>query len=238
MRLSDVAVATRLHKATAFRVLTALIQEGFVEQDEAKGYHLGAAIWTLGMAAARRFDIRQMAARALDRITEASGDTAFLSIRSGLDAICIDRREGSFPIRTLTLEVGSRRPLGVGAGSLALLAFLPAEEVESVIAANANALRRYPGFARAELQRLVAATRAKGYSFNDGRIIEGMSAVGVPVLDHLGRPAVALSCAAISSRMGPERRATIVRLLLKEARAIEKQLSPRSADPPLATGTR
>ena len=178
MRLSEVASLTELHKATAFRVLSALIREGFVEQDPMKGYHLGAATWILGMAAAPRFDIRKLAARALDRIAEASGDTVFLSIRSGLEAVCIDRREGSFPIRTLTLDVGSRRPLGVGAGSLALLAFLPDEEVRQTMAANQKALRRYPRFTCDEINNLVARTRARGYSFNDGRIIPGMSAVG------------------------------------------------------------
>jgi len=238
MRLSEVASLTELHKATAFRVLSALIREGFVEQDPMKGYHLGAATWILGMAAAPRFDIRKLAARALDRIAEASGDTVFLSMRSGLEAVCIDRREGSFPIRTLTLDVGSRRPLGVGAGSLALLAFLPDEEVRQIMAANQKALRRYPRFTCDEINDLVARARARGYSFNDGRIIPGMSAVGVPVFDHLGRPTVALSCAAITDRMGPGRQAKIVSLLLKEAKTIARQLNPQSPEPSLPSTAR
>ena len=238
MRLSEVASTTELHKATAFRVLAALIREGFVEQDSAKGYHLGAATSILGMAAAPRFDIRALAARALDRIAETSGDTAFLSIRSGLEAVCIDRREGSFPIRTLTLDVGSRRPLGVGAGSLALLAFLQDEEIRQIMAANVKALRRYPRFTREELGELIANTRAKGYSFNDGRIIAGMSAVGVPVFDHLGRPTVSLSCAAITDRMDPTRQASIVSLLLKEAKTIARQLNPQGPEQNLPSAAR
>lgn len=229
MRLSDLAVATGLHRATAYRVLAALIREGLAEQDQERRYHLGAETWILGMAAAPRFDIRQLATPALDRIAEATGDTTFLSMRRGPEAICLDRREGPFPIRTLTLEVGSRRPLGVGAGSLALLAFLTREEIEQTIAANAMALARYPRFTPHDLHVLVAETRANEYSFNDGRIVPGMSAVGVPIFDHLGRPAAALSCAAISSRMEQDRRTTIVALLREEAAAIAKQLNPRNA---------
>jgi DNA-binding IclR family transcriptional regulator len=182
------------------------------------------------MAAAPRFDIRHLAGGALDRIAKTTGDTVFLSIPSGLDAICVDRREGSFPIRTLTLDVGSRRPLGVGAGSLALLAFLPRDEVERTIRANAKALARYAGFAPQDLRVLVEQARASGYAFNEGRIVSGMSAVGVPILNHNGRATAALSCAAISSRMEFERRAEIVGLLHAEAAAIAKRLSPRSLD--------
>ncbi len=229
-RLSDLAAATGLHKATTYRILATLVGEGLVEQDQGRRYHLGAEIWILGMAAAPRFDIRQLAAPALDRISQATGDTVFLSIRSKLEAICIDRREGSFPIRTLTLEIGSRRPLGLGAGSLALLAFLPADEIERTIAANAKSLARYRGFAPDDLRKLVAESRANGYAFNDGRIIPGMSAVGVPVFGYRDRPAAALSCAAISNRMEQDRRPTIVALLLKEAKAIARQLDPRKAD--------
>lgn len=230
MRLSEIAEATELHKATAFRVLAALIQEGLVEQGSAKTYHLGAATWLLGTAAAPRYDIRQLSSRALDRIAEVSGDTAFLSIRSGPHAVCIDRREGAFPIRTLTLEVGSRRPLGVGAGSLALLAFLPDDEISQALNTNAKALRHYPQLTLDKIWRMIAETRTNGYAFNKGQIIEGMSAIGVPIFDHLNRPTVALTCAAINSRMDDDRRDTIVALLQKEANLISRQLNPRGAD--------
>jgi DNA-binding IclR family transcriptional regulator len=230
MRLSDLAAATGLHKATAYRILVTLMKEDLAEQDQARRYHLGAETWILGMAAAPRFDIRQVAAPSLDRISKATGDTTFLSIQSSREAICIDRREGSFPIRTLTLEVGSRRPLGVGAGSLALLAYLPDDEIKQINAANAKALARYPGFAARDLRTLIAETRSNGYSFNDGRIVPGMSAVGVPIFGHRSRPVAALSCAAISERMEPERRATIVTVLQEQARAIAAQINPRSAE--------
>jgi DNA-binding IclR family transcriptional regulator len=84
---------------------------------------------------------------------------------------------------------------------------------------------------------MIAETRAQGYSFNDGRIIAGMSAVGVPVFDHLSRPSVSLSCAAIADRMGPERRASIVDLLLKEAKTIALQLNPQASEQTLSSVT-
>ena len=75
------------------------------------------------------------------RIAERTGDTVFLNVRSGPDVLCIDRKEGTFPIKTLIIEVGNRRPLGVGAGGIALLMPLPDEELERVVSANEARLK-------------------------------------------------------------------------------------------------
>lgn len=45
----------------------------------------------------------------MDRLQAETQDTCYLTLRSGFDAVCLDRREGLSPIRVLTLDVGSRR---------------------------------------------------------------------------------------------------------------------------------
>jgi DNA-binding IclR family transcriptional regulator len=158
------------------------------------------------------------------RLEERSEDTVYLSIRSGDDAICTARQEGRYPIKTLTLAVGDRRPLGIGAGSLALLAALPDAEVERVITANAGRLRPYAAFSPTRLRELVERTRAEGCATNPGMVLPGMMAVGVPVCTGGGRVAGALSIAAIEGRMQPERRAQLVAWLKEEAATIAGRL--------------
>lgn len=226
-RLVDVVADSGLNKPTVRRLLLVLMREGLVDQDPgSRRYHLGVETFALGSVAAERFGIRKIAAPAVLRIAEASGDTAYLSVRSGFDAICVERQEGAFPIRTLTLAVGDRRPLGVGAGSLALLAFQPdLNEVRSIIDVNAGRVNSYaPRFEPQRLLALVDQTRSQGYAFNDGLIVAGMSAVAVPILNRRGEPEAALSIAAIDSRMTPERRAQLVALLQRERERIEQQL--------------
>ena len=58
------------------------------------------------------------------RLAERTQDTVFLSARDRDEAVCLERVIGDYPIKTLTLSIGDRRPLGVGAGSLALLSAL------------------------------------------------------------------------------------------------------------------
>jgi DNA-binding IclR family transcriptional regulator len=224
--LSEIAKATGFGPATTHRLLTALADVGFACQDgPTKHYRLGAVVATLGRAALQQ-DVAMLAEGALDRLAAATGDTSFASVREGLAAICIGRAVGSFPIRTLTLDVGDRRPLGVGAGSLALLAALPDPEIAAVLARNADWLKDFSGFAPDGLQRLVARTRDQGFAFNDGLIVPAMNAVAVAVRDADGRPVVALSLAAIRDRMTPERRDGLVALLQSEAADLERRLPP------------
>lgn len=226
LTLAQVAERTGLHRATTHRLLAALTRERLLEQDPAHRYHPGVELWVLGASAARRFDIREVSRPALERIATETQDTVYLSVRSGHEAICIARHEGAFPIRTLSLNVGDRRPLGVGSGSLALLAFLAEADRQEVLGGIAADLTRYPRFSAAGIRRLVDETRNRGYSFVGGTILPGMSAFGVPILDSHGNAVAALSVAAIDSRMAEPRLSRMVRLVRSQAAAISSRLSP------------
>lgn len=224
MRLSDVAAAIGLGKATASRLLRALVDVGYVETDESsKRYRLGYCLFNLGNVA-RRFHIIELARPGLARLAEATDDTIFLSLRDGDQAHCVARQTGAYPIRSLTLSVGDRRPLGVGAGSLALLAFEPDAEIERIIAANREARRPFAAFGDAALRAMVAEARARGFAFNDGHIVSAMNAVAVPVIDGQGRIAAALSIAAIRERMTSPRLEDLVALLTGEADLLGKMI--------------
>lgn len=224
-RLIDIAADTGLRKATAHRILGTLAQVGLVEQDERTSrFSLGLRLFSLGMAAANRYGLADLASECMLRLAERTHDTIYLTIRSGYEAVCVDRVTGGFPIKTLSLNVGDRRPLGVGAGNLAMLAGLPDDEIRTIVAANAP---QYPHFGKLDSATIMAAveeSRELGYAFNDRLILAGMRAVGVPVLGHDGRPVAALSVAAITERMSPARRADIVAWLAEEAKALNERL--------------
>ena len=236
--LSEIARTTGFGPATTHRLLTALADVGFAFQDlPTKHYRLGAVVATLGRAALQQ-DVAVLAEGALARLAEATGDTIFASVREGLAAICIGRAVGHFPIRTLTLDVGDRRPLGVGAGSLALLAVLPDAEIAAILTRNGDWLKDFNGFTPDAVMRLVARTRVDGYAFNDGLIVPAMNAIAVAVRDGDGRPLFALSLAAIRDRMAPDRRDGLVTFLKNEAADLERRLPPLMADAPIGAQSR
>ncbi|MDP3548457.1 MAG: IclR family transcriptional regulator C-terminal domain-containing protein [Phreatobacter sp.] len=228
--LQTIAESLALKKPTAHRILSALTDNGLVFQDmTTRNYRLGHAAAVLGRTAFEQ-DIAGAARASLVRLAGLSGDTAFASAIEGPAAICVAREVGDFPIRTLTLSVGDRRPLGVGAGSLALLAALPGAAIERALKRNETWLRDFQGFDAASLRERVAETQARGYAENDGRIVSGMAGVAVPVLDADGLPLAALSLAAIRDRMTPERIPELVQALRAEAAVVAAHLRyPRVA---------
>lgn len=227
MRLADVTAVANLGKATVHRILGALTEVGFVEFDEAtKFYRLGYGLFSLA-AAAQRFSIVDQARPTLVRLAAATEDTIYLSVRAGDHALCVDRCTGKFPIRTLTLDIGDRRPLGVGAGSLALLAYQPDGDIDRILRDDHAGRQGFAGFDADSLRDMVRITQRDGHAFNDGRIVTAMAAIGVPIMDHDGRAFAALSIAAIRERMDPPRVRQLAGLLQDEATALGRTLDRR-----------
>src|SRR5919112_3095237 len=172
-RLSELVEQCDLPKPTVRRMLLALVRAGLLDQDpETRRYYIGPEIYVLGTLASTRFGIHPISLRSLVRLSQETGDTAFLSVPRDVYSICVHREEGPYPIRIHALHAGDRHPLGVGAGGLALLAALPDEDVEEILAANADVLAdKYPPFSPSALRGLVQDTRARGYALNPGMLL-------------------------------------------------------------------
>ena len=215
--LTDIARQAGLGKATAHRILSALIDEGFAFQDRAtRLYQLGAGLGELSRIARRR-DAGALALPILSKLAKETEDTIYVHIQEGLRSVCVGREQGAFPIRTLSLDVGQTRPLGVGSGSIALLAFLPEPEIEEIIEANRRWLAEFPSFGPDAIRSFVSQTKRQGYSFIEGQMTPNISAIGVPVMDAQERPVAALSVTAISDRVRGQRALWLASLLQQEA---------------------
>jgi DNA-binding IclR family transcriptional regulator len=138
--------------------------------------------------------------------------------------VCLSRQQGTFPIKTLSLDVGESRPLGVGSGGLAILANLPQSEIDAVMEANERWLAEYPTFNSEKLRSLVRQTRMQGYAFIEGLRIPGINAVAVPINGADGRPVASLGITAIAERIQGDRALWLAGLLREEARTISAML--------------
>ncbi|HSN41346.1 MAG TPA: IclR family transcriptional regulator [Burkholderiales bacterium] len=223
-RLLDLATRTGLQRPTVHRMLKCLAAENMVQQDpDSHRYFLGSMVFELGLTAAPRYNLKEICHPALTRIAEATGDTAFLTQRSGLDSVCIDRREGTFPIKTFTLEIGMRRPLGVGTGSLAILAALSEEEIRHTIEANAARLPEH-GLTANSMTAQVRRAQKLGYAVREAPSLAGVRSIGMALRNQSGVAFASLSVSTISSRMNDKRVIELATMLKNEIRLIEKQL--------------
>ncbi len=219
--LAGLAQECGLHVATIRRMLKALESEGFITYDAiSKCYHLGVELFYFG-AAARQFQIRDRYRLALERIAQKTEDTAFLLVRSGNDALVIDRMEGAFPIRALTHEVGARSPLGMGAGGTALLGSMPEKTIRLLIKANQRRYEKYKNITTDTIWQSVKFFRENGYSLTSGVFIREAVGLGRVIYDASGQSMAAISVTAIKQRMDQDRQHLVAKIIKEEIEAIE-----------------
>ncbi len=228
LRLADVADAAGLNRVTALRILEDLSEQNFVaRRGKPPRYSLGPEAVAMAAAPSLEKDVRDAAQASMLRLTEFSKDTVLLSIRSGSEAICIDKSMGSFPIQANFLQIGDRRPLGVGAGSMALLAYLPEAEREANLEATLGRISNYPRIDRPVLEEHIADARTKGYVRMLDIVIDRIGAIGVPIFLSDGTLAASISIAALTERI-VERERELSQVALVEAKRVANQLSKHS----------
>lgn len=220
-RLSEIAAQAGLNKVTTLRILEVLTREGFVRrEDKTKTYSLGREVFILAASLSDRDDLRARARPSLVRLAALSEDSVLLSVRSGgNESVCVDREAGVFPIRASYLDIGSRRPLGIGAGAMALLAWQSDAEIEAILPLVEQRLPSYPKVTMAWLRNEIERSRERGYTVFLNMLVDRMGAVGVPIFGADGRPVAAISIAALSDRLS-SRMEQLVEMLKREAEIV------------------
>jgi DNA-binding IclR family transcriptional regulator len=220
-RMSDLAEACGLDRATVHRLLSSLAGNGLVNQDAvSKRYTLGLEFFALAAAASNRHDLSQVARGSLLTIAEQTGDTATLCLRSGANLICIDVELGRFPIKALPMDIGSRRPLGAGASGIAMLAALPDFEVEQVLHKVSKRLAKVPGQDASQVAQAIAECRIAGYALAADEPLGRIIGMAVTLNNRRGRPEGTLSINGIPERFTPERLPMLVGALQHQIKAI------------------
>lgn len=235
LRLVELAALSGIERSTAHRMLQGLIAERMAVQDHAsKLYRLGPAMYEMGLAAAPDSPLRDVCHLHLSAIAQRTGDTVFLTVRSGFDGVCVDRAEGAYPVKVFVLDVGRRRPLQIGGSGLAICSAMPDDELRRIDEANAARLaEHYPAHVPTEFRRLLLQARRQGYAVKDVLEVEGVRSVGVPIRDAAGRAIAAVSVATLASRLKPERAAEVARAIIEAVRVIEldlRRLLPQPTD--------
>ncbi len=210
-RVADIVRACALERATVYRLLSTLISCEYVVQSGRFRYVMngqhGARV------ASPVDDLVRRLAPVLRRVSEQTEDAAFAVVREGTQSHCIARHIGTFPVQVLTVEVGRRQPLGVGAAGLALLASLGESEADSIVTANGSALRAYGGMTPERLRLLLQATKQRGWAVVGNHVVDDALGVGIAVPALPGGLAAAISVAAPTQRMSQQRQRFVVRTM-------------------------
>lgn len=188
--LERIARACELPRSTAYHLLRAMVEEGFVVHlAEERRYGLGVAAFEVGSGYSRQAPLQRIARRPLAALVDHAGHSAHLAVPHGRDVLYVieERARGRPPLVT---DVGVRLPAHLTASGRAILASLPASQVRALYPDRSAFVDRHgigPGTLSA-LRPLLAETRQRGFAVEEGEVTPGFASVAAPVLDHNQHP--------------------------------------------------
>lgn len=188
LSLSEIARKVGAGKSAAHRSLSALLSRGFAEPAGRYGhYRSGVTIETLARQQHWLSPQIEALRPGMTEFVRRTGLTAYLMVQSGHDAVCAEMIS-RFEPRQISMGIGARLPLGVGAGSLAVLSLLAGPEADQIIAANTPRYQSHPSVrpVSGEIVRgQVEEARVSGYAVNMGYYFLGQGGLGLPLRDRL-----------------------------------------------------
>ena len=224
-RLTDIADELDLAKSTVHQQLSALSQMGYVVQDEQE-YHVGLKFLDIGEAARSRKPVYKLAKPLVEDLAAQTEERAQYFAEENGRGIYIHTEQGKHAVQT-GRRVGKRRYLHSSAGGKAILAHLPAREVDQIIDQWGLPQETDNTYTtRESLTEDLAEVRDRGYSINKSESIDGLWAIGVPVLRPDDMPAGALSVSGPRHRIGSqENKDQLIELLLGTANELELKIA-------------
>ena len=221
--VAELARLTRINKATCHRLVATMVKAGWLQRSSDANYRPTLKVFRIGSPALGGIDLRDQCRDILRDLASDFGDTGYLMVPDGDRAVCLDRVEGSNPVRVNIVDVGSSLPLNVGAAPLAILAFRD----DLLAALSAGDLQRFTPKTMSTMSALIkslADVRARGYSLSSEDIVDGVSAIGAPIRDGDGQVVGALSLGGLAVRFRPPRQEEIAAAVIAAATAASKRL--------------
>jgi DNA-binding IclR family transcriptional regulator len=224
LSLAAIAAGAGLPRATAHRILTALREVGFIEQDSRRGtYGLGIGLFELGSLALANMDLLREGKPFLDQLTQASGTAAHLGVFNGMEMVVVEREDQpDRPMRTIRpVEAAPAYCTGLGK---AVLAFQDQEVVDRVIAAGLKRFTRSTICSAAALRRELARVRRRGYAIDNGEHQLWVRCIAAPIRDASGRVIAALSVTGHADQLAEERTPVLAELVMQAGDSISRHL--------------
>jgi DNA-binding IclR family transcriptional regulator len=194
LTVAQIAEGVGLPRPSVYRLLSTLEMVGLVRPTPAGNrFHLGLRLFDLGQVARDRLPLVNRVRPVMKQLGETTGETVFLVVRRGDDALCLARIAGARRA-LMVLDEGMRLPLHVGAGPRMLLACAEDEFVEGYIVRRVRAAEPPYELRDVEVLRTqLDAARSEGFSVSDEDVVPGIATVAAALRNRDGAVVAALS---------------------------------------------
>lgn len=221
LTLSELARRAGLPTSTAYRMLGDLVAWGALERGEDGAYRVGLRLWELAALAPRGLGLRERALPTMEDLSAVTRENVQLAIREGTEVVFVERiaGTGAVPVRT---RVGGRFAMTATGVGLVLLAHAPSAVQDDVLGEEIPRFTDLTVTDPADLRRMLAETRACGYSVSDRQVTDDALSVAAPVHDHRGEVVAAVSLVVRHGSAAPSSLSALVRA---GGRAISRALA-------------
>jgi IclR family pca regulon transcriptional regulator len=202
LTLSEVAVAAGLDSGTAYRMLNTLVDLGYVDRvPDSRRFRLNLKVLDLGFHAIARYDLRAIVRPALRKLVNETSEAASFGVLNGAEVLYVERVRAGVARLSVDIRLGTTVPAHQSIIGHAILAFLPAGELQRLAALpQRQTLSARQRIEWQDIGTALAAIRQAGYALRAATLSEGLRILAVPVRDADGIAIGAISIAAPAGR--------------------------------------
>ena len=220
--LIRLASETGLSKSTAHRLLSNLVQLGYVMQDPAsRKFRLTVKLFEVGSKVVQHMNILTIAKPFMFDLSHELGEVVNLAVRVQSDVLYVYIEEGGKNAVRVASHVGARNPMYCTAVGKAILAELPDEEIQqiwyssSIQPHTSTTITEFPVFLNA-----INTVRHNGYAFDLEEYEPGIWCVASCILNYSDVVQGALSVSSPMSRLNDTFKERVIRTVSTTCRQI------------------
>lgn len=229
--VTEIANQMDINKSSVFRILSTLVQYGYVEQDkQSSRYKLGYKFLELSSRLLESIDFREEANPFLKELEAETNEVIHLVVYDQGEVVYIEKLEGNEILR-MHSKVGKRAPMHCTSVGKAILAHLPHSIVLEIIERKGLPVHTDKTITNKEdfLQELVDV-RKNGYALDLEENEYGITCIAVPIFDHKGNVIAAVSISGPSIRMNESRLKQLQPRMIKLGNEVSARLGNISND--------
>ncbi|GAB3419176.1 IclR family transcriptional regulator [Haloparvum alkalitolerans] len=200
--VTELADRADMPKSTAHAYLSTLKEHGYVVQTDSRAYRLSLRFVDIGSKVRETRELYDEIRAKLDEISEETNEKAWWTVEENGKAVFMAKSAGKRAIQT-NARIGLHLELYRLAAGMAILANLPAERRVDILDGY-----EYPlpdGRTRADLESELETVRETGVAYGTDSFLEGVTGIGVPLLDNAGTVHGAISVSGPSNRLEDDR---------------------------------
>lgn len=204
--VTEIANQIDINKSSVYRILSTLVQYGYVEQDEETGrYKLGYKFLEISSRLLDSIDLRGEARPFLQELETETNEAIHLVVYDQAEVVYIEKLEGNETLR-MHSKVGKRAPMHCTSVGKAILANLPLETVLTIIEQKSMPVHTVHTITdKDDLLHELQMVREKGYALDLEENENGITCIAAPIFNHTGKVMAAVSISGPTLRMTDDR---------------------------------